>query len=158
MNRSKYLLFLASILSTLVAAAGPTLGAASSEWDDLAILNSGQQIRVKLNDAKTYRGAFQALNDEGITLRQPAGEQTFARKDILRVDAYSGGKNHRLRNTIIGVAVGVSLATTLVLINDAPRNKWWRSTAWVWPVIVGPCAGLGAALPTAGWHEVYRAH
>jgi len=158
MNQSKYFLFLALILLILRAAVGSPLWAANSEWDDLAILNSGQQIRVKLNDAKTYQGAFQALNDEGITLRQPAGEQTFARKDILRVDAYSGGKNHRLRNIVIGVAVGASLATTLVLINHSPRNNWLHSTAWVWPVFVGPCAGLGAEIPTAGWHEVYRAH
>jgi hypothetical protein len=158
MNHPKYVLFLTLILSLFGAAAGAPLRAANSEWDDLAILKPGQQIRVEMNDAKTYQGAFQALNDEGITLRQPAGEQTIARKDILRVDAYSGGRNHRLRNTIIGVAVGASLATTLVLINHSPRNHWFPSTAWVWPVFVGPCAGLGAELPTAGWHEVYRAH
>ena len=158
MNQSKSVLFLTLIISIFGAAAGMPLRAANSEWDDLAILKPGQQIRVEVNNAKSYQGAFQALNDEGITLRQSAGDQTFARKDILRVDAYSGGRNHRLRNTIIGVAVGASLATTLVLINHSPRNSWFSSTVWVWPVFVGPCAGLGAELPTAGWHNVYHAH
>jgi hypothetical protein len=158
MNHSKYVLFLALILSIFGATAGSPLRAANSEWDDLAILKPGQQIRVELNDAKSHQGAFQALNDEGITLRQPAGEQTLARKDILRVDAYSGGKNHRLRNIVIGATVGAILATTLVLINRNPRNDWWHSTAWVWLVLVPAGAGSGAAIPTAGWHEVYRAH
>jgi hypothetical protein len=158
MNCWKYVLYLATILFAFPATEGSLLLAANSEWDDLATLKPGQEIRLVLNDAKSYQGAFQALDDEGITLRQPAGEQTFARKDIWRVDAHSGGRNHRLRNTIIGVAVGASLASTFVLINHSPRNNWFHSTLWVWPLFVGPCAAAGAALPTAGWHEVYRAH
>jgi hypothetical protein len=158
MNHSNYVLFLALILSTFGATAGSPLRAANSEWDDLAILKPGQLIRVELNDAKSYQGAFHALNDEGITLRQSAGEQTLARKDILSVYAYFGVKNHRLRNIVIGVAVGATLATAVVLINRNPRNSWWYSSAWVWLVFVPGGAGIGATIPTAGWHEVYRAH
>jgi len=157
MNHSKYVLFVALILSTFGATLSP-LRAANSEWDDVAILKPGQQIRADLYYAKYYQGAFHALNDQWITLQQPAGEQTLARKDILRVYAYSGGKNHRLRNIVIGAAMGAILATPVVLANRNRYNSWWHSSAWVWLVFVPAGAGLGATIPTAGWHEVYRAH
>jgi hypothetical protein len=157
MNHSKYVLFLGLILSTFGATVS-SLRAANSEWDDLAILKPSQLIRVELNDAKSYQGAFHALNDEGITLRQSAGEQTLARKDILRVYAYFGVKNHRLRNIVIGAAIGATIAIAVLLVRSNPHNHWWRSTAWVWLVFVPGGAGIGATIPTAGWHEVYRAH
>lgn len=158
MNHSKSVLFLALILSSFGATTSSPLQAANTEWDDLAILKPSQQIRVALNDTKLYQGEFLALNDEGITLRQAAGDQTLARKDVFLVHAYFGGKNHRLRNIIIGAVIGVSLAIPVVLANRNPRNNWWHSSAWVWLVFVPVGAGGGATMPTAGWHEVYRAH
>jgi hypothetical protein len=133
--------------------AGSPLQAASSNWDDLTFLKPGHLIRVELNDAKFYEGALQALNREGITVRRAAGEQTFARRDVLRI--YLKSKNHLVRNIAIGAVIGVVLGTPVVLANN--RNSWWRSTAWVWPVFVGPGAGLGATVPTGGWQEVYHA-
>jgi hypothetical protein len=158
MNHSKSVLLLALILSAFGAPASCPLRAANTEWDDLAILKPRQQIRVMLKDAKFYQGGFLVLNDEGITLRQPAGEQTVARKDVLRVDARFGGKNHRVRNIIIGVAIGVSLAIPVVLANRNPRNNWWHSSAWVWLVFVPVGASGGATMPTGGRHEIYRGH
>ena len=141
------------------ATAGSPLRAANSEWDDLAILKPGQQIRVVLNDAKSYQGAFQTLNGEGITLQQAARERTLARKDILRVYAYSGGKNHRLRNIYIGAVIGAILAIPVVSVYRDPYNRWWNSNAPViWLVLGSAGAGFGATIPTAGWHQVYRAH
>ena len=153
MNHSKSVLFLALIVSIFGATASH-LRAANSKWENLTILKPGQLIRVELNDAKSYEGAFRALNDEGITLRRAAGEQTFARKDVLRV--YFKSKNHTWRNTAIGAVIGVILAIPLVAANN--HNGWWNSIWWIWPVFVGPCAGIGAAIPTGGWQEVYHAH
>ena len=154
MNRPNFALSFLLMLSVLGAMAVSPLQAASSKWDDLTFLKPGQLIRVELNDAKFYEGAFQAVNDEGITLRRAAGEQTFARSDVLRI--YFRDKNHLARNIVIGAVIGVVLGTPVVLANN--RNGWWRSTAWVWPVFVGPGAGIGAAIPTAGWVEAYHAH
>ena len=153
-EHSKDGLFVALILFIFGGTVSP-LRAAKSEWANLTILKPGQLIRVELNDDKSYEGAFRALNDEGITLRRAASEQTFARKDILRV--YVKSKNHLVRNIIIGGVTGAVFATPVVLANDL-RNGWWRSAAWVWPVFVGPGAGIGAAIPTGGWYEVYHAH
>jgi hypothetical protein len=157
MNHSNCVLFLALILSTFVLPALSPLWAVSSEWDNLTILKPGQLIRVEPNDSISYEGTFQALDDEGITLRQPAGEQTFARKDILRV--YFRSKNHRLRNTVIGAGIGAALAALAVKVNNSPwfGNTGMRDIGWVWPVGLGIFGGIGAAIPTGGWHEVYHA-
>ena len=153
MNHSKYVLFFALILSTFGATASP-LRAAKSDWNNLHNLKPGQLIRVVLNGDQSYEGAFRAVNDEGITLRRAAGEQTFARRDVLHV--YFKSKNHLVRNIFIGGAIGAVLATPIVLANDL-RNEWWSYAWWVWPLFVGPGAGLGTAIPTGGWHEVYHA-
>lgn len=74
-------------------------------WDNLKSLTPGREIRVVMNNVKSYQGKFESLGDDGITLRQEAGEQTLARKDILRVSEKKG-HNHRVRNAAIGAAVG----------------------------------------------------
>jgi hypothetical protein len=142
----------ALIISIFETVSSP-LWAAKSDWSNLNTIKQGQLIRIVLNDTKTYDGAFRVVNDEGITLRRARGEQSFARKDITRV--YIKSKNHLVRNIFIGAAIGAALATPLALANY--RNEWWCSTAWVWPVFVGPGAGIGAAIPTGVWHEVYHA-
>ena len=151
-EHSKHILF-AALMVFVFGVTGSPLRATNSEWDDLAILKPGQLIRVELKDTKTHDGEFQSLSNQGITLRQARGEQTFARMDVQEV--YSWRKNHRLRNTIIGVAVGVAVAAPIVLINA--RNRWWHSSAWVWPVFLGISAGIGATIPSITWQEVYRA-
>jgi hypothetical protein len=145
------------IISTFVVTAGSPLRGANSDWNNLKTLKPGQQIRIVLNDNKLYQGEFQALNDEGITLRHAPGEQTFARKDILRISSYHGVKTHLVRNILIGAAIGGALATPLMLANHNPHNSWWNSSAWVPGVFVPGGAGIGAAVTTAGWHKVYRA-
>jgi hypothetical protein len=61
-NHSKYVPFLALLLSTFGATVGSPLRAANSRWENLRILRPGQQIRVVLNDAKFYQGELLALN------------------------------------------------------------------------------------------------
>ena len=74
-------------------------------WDNLKSLTPGQVIRVVTKDVNSYQGEFRSLNDDGITLRQKAGEQTLARKDILRVSQKNGHKPS-VRNALIGAAIG----------------------------------------------------
>ncbi len=97
------LALLAACFSTGVASGQDSKGRSSS-WDNLKGLRPGQEIRVVMNNVKSYQGEFESLSDGGITLRQPAGEQTLARNDILRVS--SKGQKHRARNALIGTVVG----------------------------------------------------
>jgi hypothetical protein len=110
---------------------------------------------VELNDARSYEGQFQAAQAEDITLRQSAGDQTYARKDVQRV--YFKDKNHRLRNTLIGAGIGVGLAALAVKANHMGENTGIRSIGWAWPVGIGVFGGIGAAMPTGRWLLVYRA-
>ncbi|MGD0223348.1 MAG: hypothetical protein ABSF71_13510 [Terriglobia bacterium] len=155
MKHSKYARFLAMVLSVFAATAGLPLRAANSDWNNLNILKPGQLIRVELKDAKSYDGELQGLNDEGITLRLTPSPRTFARKDILRV--YSKNESHRARNFLIGAGIGAILAAIGVSANHWGENVGLRSTAWEWPVGLGVFGGIGAAIPTGGWREVYRA-
>jgi hypothetical protein len=149
----KKLIATAALIISIFGTASSPLWAAKSNWSNLNTLKQGELIRIVLNDASSHEGAFRIVNDEGITLRRARGEQSFARKDISRV--YIKSKDHEVRNIFIGAAIGAALATPLALANY--RNEWWRSTAWVWPVFVGPGAVIGGEVPTGVWHEVYHA-
>jgi hypothetical protein len=164
------LALLAACFSTWAARSQDSQGRSSS-WDNLKSLTPGQEIRVVMNNVKSYQGEFESSSDTGITLRQATGEQTLARKDVLRVSIK--GKNHRTRNAVIGAAVGagVGLAAGLeadhVIWDHAnctegplfhcgyPPNPHWALIGT--PVVGLAGAVIGAVIPTGGWHEVYRA-
>ena len=85
----------------------PGFGLAQSSqnnWDNLKQLAPGQQIRIVLNNAKSYTGQFQSVSDAGIVVRSATGGQVFERQSVLRVSTQ--GKSHRGRNALIGLAVG----------------------------------------------------
>ena len=144
----------------------------SSSWDNLKSLTLGQEIRVVMNNVKSYQGAFESLNDDGMTLRQAAGEQTLARKDVLRA-SQKIGRDHGVRNTLVGMAVGAGagLATGLtanhviwshVNCTEGPLFGCAGPPNPHWGEILTPVGGLagaiiGGVLPTGGWHDVYRA-
>ena len=89
----------------------PGFGLAQSSqnnWDNLKQLAPGQQIRVVLNDAKSYEAKFQSVTDDAIVVRLATGDQTFPRQSVLRVS--SKHRSHRGRNALIGVGVGVATA------------------------------------------------
>jgi hypothetical protein len=136
---------------------------ARDSWDSLKGLAPGQQIRVVLNDAKSYSGQFQRLSDEGLAIRTGGGEQTFERQNILRVS--SQGKRHRGRNALIGLAVGagagvaVGVASPELGQGKCAQGSCINAESATLTGFVGAAigAGLGAVLPTGGWHDVYRA-
>ena len=144
----------------------------SGNWDHLKSLAPGQEIRVVMTNVKSYQGEFESVSADGITLRQPAGEQTLARQDIVRVSAKTG-QNHPDRKMLAGAAVGAAAGLiTGILIN----NHIWNHVNCTegpafncsgppnphWGYILTPAGGLGGAIigrrvRTSGWHDVYRA-
>jgi len=161
------LALLAACFSTL-AASGQDSKGRSSSWDNLKSLTPGQEIRVVMNNVKSYQGEFESLSDDGITLRQAAGGQTLARQDVLRVSWK--GQNHQSRNTLIGAVVGagaglgIGLAPYLVQRNctEGPAFNCGSPPNAHYVVVLTPVgllagAVIGAVVPTGRWHEVYRA-
>jgi len=168
MNKRTRVLFFGLAVLTFGAITGLRLPAADSRaananWDHLQSLRPGQEIRVVLNDAKSYQGKLGRLSDAGITLQRAAGEQTLARQDILRVSSKS--KKRRGRNALLGAAVGAGAGLGIGAAAD--HNSCQGAT-------FGPCfpnlgkevltplgalagAVVGTVMPAGGWHEVYRA-
>jgi hypothetical protein len=132
-------------------------------WDNLKQLAPGQQIRIVLSDARSCTGQFQSLTDAGIVVRLAAGDQAFERQSVLRISTQ--GKSHRGRNALIGLAVGTGAGIIVgVASPELGQGKCSQgscvnatsvSVAGAAGAAVG--AGLGAAIPTHGWHDVYRA-
>lgn len=134
-----------------------------ANWDNLKQLAPGQQIRVVLTDAKAYTGQLHSVSDEGLVIRTGGGEQTVERQNILRVS--SQGKSHRGRNALIGLAVGAGAGVVVGVASPelgqgkcgqgSCTNAESAALAGFLGAAVG--TGLGAVLPTGGWHDVYRA-
>jgi hypothetical protein len=141
----------------------------SSSGDNLESLTPGQEIRVVMNNLKSYQGKFKSLSDGGITLQQAAGEQTLARNDILRVSRKKG-QDHRARNMLIGAVVGAGAGLWIGLSPYRGRNcTEGPEFGCGYPPNphlaegLTPAGGLAGAIvgglvPTGGWHDVYRAY
>ena len=127
-----------------------------ANWDNLKGLAPGDEIRIVLNDAKSYKAKFQSVSDEAIVVRLVTGEQTFTRESVLRVS--TKGKSHRLRNAALGAAIGVGLGA-IMAASTSRNDSEAQAIGWVVvPPFMGAAgAGVGAFLPTGGWHDVYRA-
>ena len=135
---------------------------AQDNWDNLKALAPGVEVSLTLNDAKSYSGLFRGVSEEAITIRLATGEQTFERKNVLRVSAM--GKSHRLRNALIaggagcGVGLGIGAAYANSQKRDYPENHYFEVYgSGLGAVLGGAGVGLAAGLSKPGWHDVYRA-
>jgi hypothetical protein len=168
MNRRKHIFAIGiTVLMLGFIGIAPTHAAerksTQTNWESLKKLVTDQQIRVVLNDAKAYAGQLNSVSDEGLVIRTGGGNQTFERQKILRVSTQ--GKSHRGRNALIGLAVGAGAGIVVgVASPELGQGKCAQGScvnaesaalAGVAGAAIG--TGLGAVLPTGGWHDVYRA-
>jgi hypothetical protein len=133
-----------------------------ANWESLKHLAAGDQLRVVLNDGKSYAAKFQGFSDEAIVVRTFAAEQTFSRQDVLRVSARK--ESHRMRNVLIGAAagcgagLGIAAAYAAGQRKEYPQNRYFEVDGPILGVLFGGAGGaLAAALSKGGWYDVYRA-
>ena len=128
-----------------------------ANWERLKQLVPGQQIRLVLSDAKSYRGQFRVVSGEAIMARVATGEQTFERQSVLRVSAKA--KSRRGRNELIGAAIGAGLGGVAVGMDCHYGREGCGAVGLFFgvPLAAGLGAGFAAVIPTGGWHDVYRA-
>ena len=108
-----------------------------------------------LNGTKSLQGKFQRGSDEALVVLLPTGEQNLTRQSVLRVS--SNGQSDRWRKVGIGAAIGLGAGAA---IGAARGDSEFGCglPALVFGVVGVPIgAGLGAALPSGGWRDVYRA-
>ncbi len=139
------------------AAAQPAKGIAN--WANLNQLAPGSEIRVTLANGKTLRGFVQRVTPESLAINATTSQETTARQDIRRVALKKPG--HRGRNTLVGLAIGTGagLAVGAYLDSKEGSGNWFPNAGKVVFSPLGAILGtvIGVALPTGGWHDVYRA-
>ena len=131
-----------------------------AKWANLNQLSAGQQIQVVLNDAKSYRGRFQSVSEDTLTVRLETGEQSFDRKSVLRVSAKAG--SHRLRNAALGGLIGIAAGAGIGAAAGRSAKGFTKINTNVDTgagaiIGLGAGVGVGAALPAAAWRTFYRA-
>ena len=116
-----------------------------------------------LNDAKSFEGRFQGVSENALVLRLAAGEQTLMRQDVLRVSTKD--KSRRGRNALIGLAIGLGAGVVIGVASPelgqgkCAQGSCVNAASVAVPGFVGAVVGtgIGAAIPTGGWHDIYRA-
>ncbi len=142
-------------------AAQPQAAAVETGWSNLQQLRAGQRIEVVQMNLKSLQGTFRSFSEETISLRVKKQEVAVQREDVFRVSLRE--KSKRLRNALIGLAIGAGAgvaAAEIFVRTDQPIARFrgeYRSIAYaiLVPVGIGVGAGVGAAFP--GYQTIYRA-
>lgn len=145
---------LALALPALLAGALPA-AAQNPSWDTLKQLTPDQQIRVVLNDSKSHKGQFQAVTEDAIVIHSKGADQTLPRQSVKVIS--SKRLSHRGRHALIGAAIGAGAGLSIA----GPISSGCFCTANQVRAVATPLfgvlgAGIGAALPSGGWQELYR--
>ncbi len=142
-------------------AAQPQAAADETGWSNLQQLRVGQRIEVVQMNLKSLQGTFLRFSEGVISLRVKKQEVAVQREDVFRVSLRE--KSKRLRNALIGLAIGAGAGVAAAEISvrtDQPIARFrgeYRSIAYtvLVPVGLGVGAGIGAAFP--GYQTIYRA-
>lgn len=75
-----------------------------ASWANLSALQAGQKIQIVDTNSKKHSGTFVGVSETAISYQETAGAQSIQKQDVNSVKLT--GNTHRLRNAIIGGAVG----------------------------------------------------
>lgn len=136
----------------LLLAADPAL----HQWSNLERLAPSERLEVMDSKMKSYRGTLASWNDTHLNLTTSRGPVQFERQQVFRVSLL--GQSHRVRNTLIGAAIGGGAGLAIGAMADKRFSNEGREhigkTLFA-PIGLGVGAGLGAAMPA--FETVYRA-
>jgi hypothetical protein len=146
------------LAATLAAVAAAQPAKPIANWSTLNQLAAGSEIRITLISGRTLRGFLQRVTDDSLAINAATSQESLSRQDIRRVALKRPG--HRGRNTLIGLAIGAGGGLAAGAGIDARDNSsWFRNFGKAVFTPLGAIVGtvVGVALPTGGWHDVYRA-
>jgi len=153
-----------TLLCCAAASFSPLLSAQPArDWASLGrspAISTGMDIQVRTTDNKRHRGQFKAAEDDALVITTPSGEQRLPRAMVSRVALKT--PDHRLRNTLIGLAVGAAAGLSLGAVADARctgncaegKTPLGKEVGTGLGAVIGTI--IGVALPTGGWRDVYR--
>jgi hypothetical protein len=127
------------------------------DWDYLSGLAPGSEIRIFLADGKQVRGYLQRVTSDTIAINAPTSQELVPRTQVRRVQLKRD--SHRRRNTLIGFGVGAGTGLVAGGILDSKASDFLPNAGKIAFGSIGALlgTGIGAAWPTGGWRNVYRA-
>lgn len=154
---------LLSVLGAGVCSAAPP--AAKADWGNLKTLAPGAEIQITVTGRpKAFPGFFQGVTDDALTVGTASGQEMLARPTVTKVALK--GKNHRLRNTLLGLGIGAGTGLAVGAVVDSSsgcKGSGWcfnflpnigKEALTPFGALLG--AAVGALIHTGGGHEVYR--
>jgi hypothetical protein len=154
---SKAYRYLALVVAVLIPS---SCLAQAGDWNVVQQLSGNQAIRVVLGDGKSYQGNFQSATETALVIHWAEGEQTLLRNNVRRVSLK--GHSHRGRNALIGggIGAGAGLGAGASIDNNCSKTSIVctgnKGKAILTPAFAFLGAGIGAMLPSGGWHQIYR--
>jgi hypothetical protein len=147
------LLLLVPLLASGIALAGAKH---TGSWDNLKQLRAGDKIEVVDQSLRSYRGTFESVSDEAISLRSKKDSFTVERANVLRVSVRDSGK--RTRRMLLGAAIGAGAAPAITVPIQVVSSNEGNSSAGLVAGATAGAAGAGLAVgSTMGNRTLYRA-
>lgn len=122
----------------LLALATVSLAQDRHNWDSLATLKPGDQIRVLSNARNSLTGAFQSWTPEQVTV----GNVSEKKQEVLKVERYQGGGWSRGKTAAVGAGIGFGGGFAIGAATGGSCSNH-----------IGPCVSrgaLGAGVGAAG--------
>jgi hypothetical protein len=117
-----------------------------TSWENLSALTAGHKVQVLELNSKKVSGTFISFSGTNLSLQEQSGAQIILRQDVRSVTLMEN--HHRLRNTVIGLAVGAGVGA---VIGAATYHSCAASqTFCIDPVGRGGQAGIGAVIGVVG--------
>jgi len=116
-----------------------------ASWANLGGLQAGQKIQIVDMNSKKHSGTFVNVSDTAISYQEAAGERTIQKQDVRSVKLMEN--KHRLRNTLIGGAVGAGAGAG---IGAATDHSCSSQGLCIHPIGKGGAAGIGAVVGFVG--------
>src|SRR5580692_1025851 len=82
-----------------------------SNWENVKMLAPATQIRIASATSKPKVMTLESVTDSELVTSSAAGPQTFQRAEITNVSVKQNG--HRVRNTLIGMAVAAAAGAAI---------------------------------------------
>jgi hypothetical protein len=105
----------------------------------------GQKIQIVDTNSKKHSGTFVSVSGTTLSYQDSAGEQTIEQQDIRCVKLMEN--KHRLRNTLIGGAVGAGAGAGIGAATSHPCSS---QSFCIQPIGKGGMAGIGAVVGFVG--------